>query len=102
MWTTEELEEMRRADAEIEADFVLSHDEIVAARERDRAALGRHGLAAYQRAYREANKEQVAAKKRAYYEAHKEQVAAYQRAYYEARRQRKESDYADRILMDRR
>ena len=131
MWTPEELEAMRQADAEIEADFVLSHDEVVAARERDRAALGRHGpsakrrayyethkeqivaykrayyethkeqIAASQRAYYEANKEQIAAYKRAYYETNKEQIADKRRAYYEARRQRKESEHADRILMDR-
>ena len=71
---------MRQADAEIEADFMISHDEIVAARDRDRAALGHRGPSASQRAYREANKEKI---------------AAYQRAYREAARRRKESAHVD-------
>ena len=38
-------------------------------------------LAAYDRAYREANKEKVAAQKRAYYEANKEKQREYNRRY---------------------
>ena len=45
-------------------------------------------LAAYDRAYREANKEKVAAQQRAYREANKEKVAAYNRAYYEANKEK--------------
>ena len=66
MFTPEELEEMRRADEEIEENFVLSNEELAAARERDR----RHKFnemddkgqkyAETQRRYYEANREKVA------------------------------------------
>ena len=41
-------------------------------------------VAAWQKAYREANKDKVAARKRAWYEANKDKVAARQKAYREA------------------
>ena len=50
--------------------------------------LKQQKVAAYNRAYREANKEKLAAQKRAYREANKEKVAAQQRAYYEANKEK--------------
>ncbi len=45
-------------------------------------------VAAYQKAYYEANREKVAASKKAYREANREKVAAYQKAYREANREK--------------
>ena len=69
-FTAAELEEMRRADAEIEADFCLTRDELAASRERDR-------LATFDALPPE--KRRMAAAKKAYYEANREKVAAAQR-----------------------
>ena len=43
-------------------------------------------FAARNKAYREDNKEKIAAYKKAYYEANKEKIAAYKKAYYEAKK----------------
>lgn len=90
-FTAAELEEMRRADAEIERDFRLTPEDLAASRERDRRARlealppEKQRLAASQRAYREANREKVAEYQRAYYEANREKVAASQRWIRDAR-----------------
>ena len=69
-FTAAELEEMRRADAEIEANFCLTRDELVASRLWDRAAKlealppEKRRMAAAKKAYREANREKVAAAQR--------------------------------------
>ena len=66
LFTPEELEEMRRADEEIEREFRWTPEELAASYERDRgAALDRKDkkarrLAERQKAYREANREKVA------------------------------------------
>jgi ribosome-binding protein aMBF1 (putative translation factor) len=89
-FTPEEIEEMRRADEEIEQDFRWTNDELAASRRRDaeitllrKDSRGR-SIAEKQRAYREANKDSIAEKQRAYREANKDSIAEYQRAYYEA------------------
>ena len=41
-------------------------------------------VAAWQKAYYEANKDKIAARQKAYYEANKDKIAARQKAYYEA------------------
>ena len=72
MFTPEELEVLRRADAELDETFVQTQEEIESSRQRDREV--KHSrkdpkaqkVAEYQRAYREANKEKVAASQRAY------------------------------------
>ena len=93
LFTPEELAELAAADAEIEATFRLTNEDIRRSREADKAALldrlppEKKRIAAYQRAYREANREEIAAKKRAYYEANREEIAAKKRAYYEANRE---------------
>ena len=80
-FTPEEIEEMRRADEEIEQDFRWTNDELAASRRRDaeitllrKDSRGR-SIAEYQRAYREANKDSIAEKQRAYYEANKDSIA---------------------------
>ena len=91
-FTAAELEEMRRADEEIERDFRWTQEELEASRRRDRAAVfaalppEKQRNAAYQKAYYEANRDKVAAAKKAYYEANRDKVAAAQKAYYEANR----------------
>ena len=93
-FTAAELEEMRRADAEIEWNFRLTPEDLAASRQRDRWAVfealppEKQRRAAYQRAYCEANREKLAAYQRAYCEANRETLAAYQRAYREANREK--------------
>ena len=92
-FTPEELADMAAADAEIEATFRLTNEDIRRSKDADKAALldrlppEKKREAAYQRAYREANREEIAAKRRAYYEANREEIAAKQRAYREAKRE---------------
>ena len=94
MFTAQELAEMAAADAQIEAEFRLTPADLAQSRELDRLA-GLENLpteqrrkAAYQREYREANREKVAAYQREYRKANREKAAAYQREYYEANREK--------------
>lgn len=93
-FTAAELAEIAKADAEIEASFHLSNEDLALSREMDREARmnqlspEKRKVAEYQRAYREANKDKLAEYKRAYYEANKDKVAEYQRAYYEKNREK--------------
>ena len=63
LFTPEELEELRRADAELDEEFVQTQEEFVESRKRDKQArfdrLDAKGkkIAENQRAYREANRE---------------------------------------------
>ena len=92
MFTPEELEELRRADAEIDENFRLTNEEIQASRKRDRESVvdrkdhrGKK-IAAQQAAYREANKEKIAAQKAAWIEKNREKWNAYQREYRKKRK----------------
>ena len=91
-WTAEELEEMRRADEEIERDFALTQDDLVRSGALDRDAVLQRmdnraaSIAAQKRAWYEANRDKVAAQQRAYREANRDKVAAKQRAYREVNR----------------
>ena len=93
MFTPEELAEMEAADAEIEAEFRLTQEDLDRSRELDREAkflalpMEKQKVAAQQKAYREANREKVAAQQKAYREANREKVAAQQKAYREANRE---------------
>lgn len=89
-FTPEELAEMAAADAEIEAEFCMTQEEIDDSRERDyffrvdsmdRKQLGH-------RRYYEANKEKIAEGQRRYREANKEKLAEGQRRYYEANKEK--------------
>ena len=78
-FTPEELEELRRADAEIDASFDGLTQEEYRASARIEAGI-RHDQ-------KDRKGQEIAAKKRAYYEANREEIAAYQRAYREANRE---------------
>lgn len=92
-FTPEELADMAAADAEIDASFSLTNEDIRRSREADKAAMlerlppAKKKKAAYWRAYYEANREEIAAKRRAYYEKNREKKLAYQRAYDAAHRE---------------
>ena len=87
LFTPEELEELRRADEELEENFRQTQEEIQESRQRDRQArldgLDHKGRRAadQQRAYREANREKIADQQRAYREANREAYNKYQREY---------------------
>ena len=93
-FTPAELAEMERADAEIEASFCITNDEISFGRLLDRDAVlenmdtKRRKVAEQRRQYYEANKEKVAEYQRQYYEANKEKAAEYQRQYREANKEK--------------
>ena len=94
IFTSEELEELRRADAEIDASFIQTQEEINNSRKRDRVAVfssmdpKKRKIAEYQAAYREANKDKIAERNAAYYEANKDKIAEYKAAYREANREK--------------
>ena len=79
LFTKEELEELRRADAELDETFVQTQEERVASRKRDRDAII---------AKKDPEKRKIAENQRAYYEAHREKIAENQRAYSEANREK--------------
>ena len=91
-FTAAELEEMRRADEEIERDFRWTQEELEASRRRDRAAVfaalppEKQRNAAARKAYYEANRDKVAAAQKAYREANRDKLAAAKKAYREANR----------------
>ena len=91
-FTAAELAEMAAADAEIEASFRWTNEELALSRELDAEASfeAKDGQArkraAFQKAYREANREKVAAYQKAYYDANREKVAAAGRRIADARR----------------
>lgn len=92
-FTPEELAAMAAADAEIDA-APLTLEEYHLSAELDRAAQHQRQdnrqreIAAYQRAYYEANREEIAAKQRAYREANREKYNAYMREYQRKRKER--------------
>lgn len=104
-FSPEELEELRRADAEIDAEFEgLTEEELRAARLLDSVALkeSARNRAERQRAYYAANREAVLERNRrwqlanqdksraiqkAYRERHREELLQKQHAYYDAHRE---------------
>ena len=92
LFTPEELEELRRADAELDEEFVQIQEEIEESRKRDKQArfdrLDDKGkkIAENQRAYREANREKIAENQRAYREANREKYNEYMRNYLQKKR----------------
>ena len=83
---------MAAADAEIEASFQLTNDDLVMSREFDRMAVldsmdnQKRKVAAQKKAWYEANREKVAAQQKAYREANREKYNAYMREYLRRRR----------------
>lgn len=115
-FTAAELAEMARADAEIEATFRLTNEDIALGRQIDREAVlegmdararkraeymrryyetHKDERAERQRQYREANREKVAEYQRQYYEAHKDEAAEYQRRYRRRKRMEAEGNVND-------
>ena len=94
LFTEEELEELRRADAELDEEFSLTPEDLQFSRQLDRDAkldkLDNQGRrkAAQKAAYYEANKDKIAEYQAAYREANKDKIAEYQAAYYEANREK--------------
>ena len=94
LFTEAELEELRKADEEIEEDFTLTQEDLDFSRNLDREAkldkLDNRGrkIAAQKAAYYEANREKIAAQKAAYREVNREKIAAQQAAYREANREK--------------
>ena len=92
LFTQEELEELARADAELDETFLLTNEDLKRSRAVDRMAElenmepEKRKIAAQQAAYREANKDKIAAQKAAYREAHREEYNAYMREYLRKRR----------------
>lgn len=103
IFTPEELAEIAAADAEIEREFKLTHQELVESEARDKAALkdksymerrraqskayywkNREKRLAYQKKYRAAHIEEARAYHRAYYAAHRQEACAYRAAYEKA------------------
>ena len=84
LFTTEELDTLKAADAAIDAGFKQDQSDMIHSKELDRAAhmdslpFDKRIIAARQKAYYEANREKVAARQKAYYEANREKVAARQ------------------------
>ena len=88
-FTAAELAEMARADAEIEATFRLTNEDLALGRQIDREAV-LEGMdararkrAEYQRRYYETHKDEQAERMRRYYETHKDEQAERMRRYYE-------------------
>ena len=89
-FTAAELAEMARADAEIEATFRLTNEDLALGRQIDREAV-LEGMdaqarkrAEYQRRYYESHKDERAEYDRRYYESHKDERAEYNRRYDES------------------
>lgn len=86
-FTEEELEELRRADAELDEEYRLTPEDIAFSRRMDREAklqrLDNRGRrsAAQQAAYYEANREKITDYQAAYREANREKYNAYMREY---------------------
>lgn len=87
LFTPEELEELRRADAELDESFTQTQEEIEESRKRDkevhldRLDNKKRKIAENQRAYYEANREKIAENQRAYREANKEKIRSKNREY---------------------
>ena len=77
LFTPEELEELRRADAELDEEFVQTQEEIEESRKRDKAVK-------MQRLDNKSKK--IAENKRAYREANREKYNEYMRNYLRQRR----------------
>lgn len=100
-FTAAELAEMARADAEIEATFRLTNEDLALGRQIDRDAV-LEGMdararkrAEYKRQYYEANREKVAEYMRQYREANREKVAERQRQYRRRKRMGAEGNVND-------
>ena len=85
LFTPEELEEMRRADAEIDVGFVITREE--------RQEIKKRGNPRKRSAE---TRRRDAARSKAYYWAHREEMLAYQKARYKANREELQAYYRER------
>lgn len=92
IFTPEELEELRRADAKIDAGFVMTQIENREAERRDREV--RKMYSPRQRSAETRRRD--AERSKAYYWAHREEMLAYQKARYEANREELRAYYRER------
>ena len=87
LFSPEELEELRRYDAQLDETFVETSEEIVAAYDRDKMAIedrrdnAQKTAIDRRRAYNAANREKLLEQKRVYNAANREKLRAYYRAY---------------------
>lgn len=98
MFTPEELEELRKADEGLEAEFALTPEEMAASRELDKQATldGKDNREkekllrsrAEKKRWRESHREQDRANGRRYRERHREQIAKRRRERYLRNRER--------------
>lgn len=96
LFTPEELEEIRKADEEIEAEFFLTDEdrarsrrleyEAVLDRMDNRTRKNTISKAKRDAEYRKARRAEILSRKAAYYKAHKEEIAAKKAAYRKAHR----------------
>ena len=77
LFTPEELEELRKADAELDEKFCQTQEERIASRRRDHDSRLDN---------MDAKKRKIAENQRAYREANREKYNAYMREYYRKRR----------------
>lgn len=93
LFTPEELEELARADAELDETFCQTQEERVASRKRDRDAMldkkdpAARKIAENKRAYYEANREKIAENQRAWMKKNREKWNAYQRERYKKKKE---------------
>ena len=99
-FTPEELAELAAFDAEIDAEFEWTNQELRESRARDKEICferkGRKAqkIAEAKRAYYEANREKIAEAKRAYREANREKYNAYMREYMRRKYAERKNDRA--------
>ena len=92
LFTPEELEDLRRADAEIDAGFVITQKERREIKRRDREVQK-----IYNPRQRSAEtRRRDAERSKAYYWAHREEMLAYQKARYKANRDELQAYYRER------
>ena len=102
-FTAEELAEMAAADAEIEAEFRLTPEDLEQSAKLDREAKfsslppEKRKVAAQKKAYYEANREKVAEYQKAYREANREKRRAYMREYMRRKRRMESHEAADAV-----
>lgn len=92
LFTPEELEELRWADEEIEANFEMTAEDYRLSRKLDREKNGKPKKTYYQRnrehclavanSYRRSHREKIAEYKKAYYQKNKAEIKAKSREYY--------------------
>lgn len=92
IFTPEELEELRRADAEIDAGFVITQKERREIKRRDRQVRKMYNP----RQRSAETRRRDAERSNAYYWAHREEILAKQKARYEANREELQAYYRER------